>query len=216
MNGRGSISWAAPASRVKHFPEPTHMKTKPRGLLIGFGLAGHGIDFLPEEMPEGLSSHGSHLSGYEDPESFQRRFAAGDYAGYDLENAIVVDKRARLSEFPGLAISSPMVRTTLPPKCIDRFADACGGSLILDAMRTFPEFAAQWGIVGAIAVAESEPGRPRVSEPGGMDFVDVGTYADWWRRRGARLGVFRNGVIEWATPDPDEVTASAEQLAFVL
>jgi hypothetical protein len=156
--------------------------------LIYFGLGGHGIELY--EPDETVCSPYSHLSGYESPESFERRITKGDYDNTDLRNCPVLDKRAVLDQHPGLAWSSPMTSARVP----DGEVEQCPmpDPLIARALE---------GSFGVLAVAKLA--NPQWT---GLDTVSIPQYVAWWVAHGARYGTMSaDGThIEWH--DPPSVT----------
>jgi hypothetical protein len=162
--------------------------------LITFGLGGHGIDYH-----EPGSRHSGHLSGYESPENFVKRVAAGDYTEYDLNGVPVVDKRYAVARKPALAITLPMHNGALEPNEIDKL-DRGDGSFIetLGGMNQ----GNMWGTLCNLSKA------PQFS---GLDQVGTAVYLSLWQQNGARLGVFRNGAIEWSDGGEFELESLTEK-----
>ena len=158
-------------------------KTPDEGVEIGFGLGGHHIEFKP------CGSYGaSTLSGYEDPESFERRVAAGDYAKYRLEGCRVIDKRAAVERNYTLAIAMPMLGAGLAPRAVDSFMKRSEDSWFLKAFAGLEE-TGDYGKLARIALENKEFK--------GLDYVGIDIYTELWRAAGARIGVFHGGKITW-------------------
>lgn len=158
---------------------------KDRAFVLSFGLAGHGIDALTESIPGSLSE--SHLSGYEDPEGFEKRFS--EYSNYDFSRTIVVDKRAALEERPFRAFESPLVSCKLAADEVS----ACpipdplfAGALASDPGNSF---------AGLLALQTIH--KTQSAQPGPLDSVSPSAYAAWWKANGARIGRIVDARIVW-------------------
>ena len=150
-----------------------------KGLMIDFGLGGHGIEF---------GAH-SRLSGYENPESFQERYAKGDYKEYDLGGAVVIDKRIPVTERPSLALSMPMVNVDLPKGETEPFTDKARES----ARYMIPGLGGSFQTLALLAQDKTYSG---------LDYVSLDIYASLWRKAGARIGRFTGGRIVWINGNP--------------
>lgn len=146
--------------------------------LVSFGLGGHSIDIFNQYGPPGT------LSGYENPETFEQRTAAGDYAEYALEGVPVVDKRALLRLKPGLAVSMPMHRADLAPGTSDAFTDRHRETALQMML----------GLCGGFASLATLAQSQTFS---GMDYVATDIYLELWRQAGARIGRMQSGRITW-------------------
>ena len=154
------------------------MATKERVLLIWFGLAGHSMEL---DYPRGRA----HLSGYDDPTTFQREVDAGRYDGYDIPDGTpVIDKRPALERRPGLAVTMPMLDVTLPPGEHRAFGDR-------DTLRSM---AGPGGLSGAFATLAA---LAQSSKFTGLDDVATDVYVALWESEGALVGTWENGRISW-------------------
>jgi hypothetical protein len=140
----------------------------------------------------GETTDGAHVTFYD------RRLRP--YLGELVEGGYVLDKRAVLMARPWLAIGSPMVKGTLPPGTVDRFidrhpTDAFGESIVLDSIRSDPTNPA----AGLAALMQDDPAC------GGFDDVAPDVYADWWRRRGARVGRRLGRVVVWDDGETEQI-----------
>lgn len=176
------------------------MRQPSKVAAISFGLGGHGMELMP-----GPDGNRSHLSGYEDPESFVRCYARGDYApdpehyssGYDCEGAWVVDERAVVAKDGGarIAFRAPLLDPTLP----DGEVSPCpqlAGSILAGAILSDPGNGFAPLIAGQLA--HKAGGRPK---PGPLDSVSTREWVEYWRKHGARVGRFVSGRIEWEDQD---------------
>ena len=145
--------------------------------LILFGLGGHVFHFTDDPN--------STLSGYDSPESLLK-YNVKDYDGrYQLEGAVVIDKRACMSV--AKCYASPLVSTGLKPGEIDRFDMAnITGSLMCTAMMEDPGNEFGTILKGAELAGISS-----------LDSVAVDVYTAWWKDAGARIGRFEDGGISW-------------------
>jgi hypothetical protein len=159
--------------------KPDFSKHPDEAVEIGFGLGGHHIEFKP------CGSYGaSSLSGYEDPDSFERRVASGDYAKYRMEGARVIDKRAALEKDWGLAVRMPMLSAALEPNGVSGLDRSCR---MLDTMAVHGS--GTYGQLAQLALADEKFS--------GLDYVGIDIYTQLWRDAGARVGVFQDGRIQW-------------------
>lgn len=153
--------------------------------LIEFGLGGHRIEYAPRAGYGQCS-----CSGYESPESFERREASCNDPENIPDGIPVIDKRAVLEQRPGLAWSEPMVDTGLAPSQVD--ACPSPSSLMAAAMVGSPgnQFGAM--LVGHRAAKGSNP-----NEPGPLDSIAVIDSVNRWRSHGAQIGHWCQGRIVW-------------------
>lgn len=150
--------------------------------LICFGLGGHWVE-LEYDDP----NTSGHLSGYDDPESFWKRLSPEDPADRYPDGCPVIDKRSVLEKRPALGIVCPM-----PKVGIDEPEHFAGhDSIVAQAMTKDPGNA--YGTYLRIDKAHKEITR----EPGPLDYVPIAYYLEWWRKRGARVGVVHQGQFIW-------------------
>ena len=159
--------------------------TKEQVAVISFGLAGHSMT-----MP------GSVLSGYEKPETFERRLAAGAYANYQIDGALVIDKTPALETRPFLAYQSPLVSANLTGASVNTCPQP--DPLFTAAVLEDPGNA----FAGLLALQTCH--QITNPEPGPLDFVSPVAYAEWWRDHGARIGRMNGQRIEWEVDTPQE------------
>jgi hypothetical protein len=164
------------------------MRQKAIGKLVFFGLAGHCIELAP--YMEGTLNYGQgSLSGYDNPERFEKELASGHYADYELEGALVIDKRAVLEENPGLSWKSPMCSVSIVDDLeIKRCPEV--DPIMASAMR-----GNQFGTL--IAMQAIGYGKEKPTDPGLLDDISPRAYCRWWHKYGARLGQIRNNSIVW-------------------
>ena len=145
--------------------------------LISFGLGGHQMYFTDDPNCT--------LSGYDSPESLLK-YKVKDYDGrYQLEGAVVIDKRECMSA--AKCFASPLVSTGLKPGEIDHFdTDLIDSSMMCKAMMDEPGN----GFGSMLKVAKTGVGS--------LDSVAVDVYTAWWKDVGARIGRFEDGQIVWA------------------
>ena len=115
----------------------------------------------------------------------------------EVDGCLVIDKREVLEQSPGLAIRAPMCKAVLGDGEIDRFREIkdVGSSLVLQAFARGD--GQQRGLAALAAISLADPSL----EPGSLDFVGPATYAAWWRKHGARVGVLHcepTPHIDWA------------------
>jgi len=159
------------------------MMEKGTARLITFGLGGHSVEL---EYPEGSLSPTSHLSGYDDPESFWRRLYDGESDRYP-DGCPVIDKRSILLEHPGLAFTSPMPKIGIDKPEIFSGQD----SLIAQAVLQDP--GNSFGTYLRIDRTQKKFSK----EPSSLDYVPIPYYVEWWRKRGARVGTVQGGRFVW-------------------
>jgi hypothetical protein len=159
--------------------------------VMSFGLGGN--------SGEGISKDGNvytsswYLRG---PDEFVEHIP-GHYDPREVDGCIVIDKREVLDKRPGLAIRAPMCKATVSEGEIDRFGDIQGveDSLVLQAFVQGDDHQRGLAALAAVSIANQS------EDPGPLDFVGPATYAVWWQKRGARVGVLRcepSPQIEWA------------------
>jgi hypothetical protein len=122
------------------------------------------------------------------------------YFGEVIDGGFILDKRAALLARPGLAIGSPMVKGSLPPGTVDRFADRCplydvADSIVLDAIRSDPTNPA----AGLATLMQDDPAC------GGCDEVATDVYADGWGKRWARVGRRFGRVVVWDDGQTEQI-----------
>lgn len=99
----------------------------------------------------------------------------------------VVDASELLDRDPYLAIRSPMCDPLLDADQVNACPDLTVG--------IGPMLAASgWG--GLMSTHERAK-RTEPREPGPLDSISVAAYVRWWRVRGARIGVYRGGRVEY-------------------
>ena len=160
--------------------------------VMSFGLGGnHG---------DGVSNSGNTFTSswyLNSPDEFVKAIP-GHYDPSEVDGCVIIDKREVLDKNPGLAYRSPMCKAKLSENQVDRFSDLkAGDSLIL---RAFAEGDATQRTLAALAAVSLQPS----AEPGPLDYVSPVTFAAWWRKHGARVGVLRcepTPRIEWAEED---------------
>ena len=171
------------------------------GLLV-FGLGGHHVQTFPwkqkcspwngEPNDRWLKYGQGSISGYENPESFVARFqnprdgCSDDAPGF-YEGCPVIDKREVLKKNSALAIISPMCGLLLDEEEVDECPTP-------SAM--FAGAVADNGF-GALLRVQKTCKTVAPKQPGSLDSISVTKYVEWWRSRGARVGVIRNDVIVW-------------------
>jgi hypothetical protein len=148
--------------------------------LIHFGLGGHGLDF----------GGGNSLSGYEAPDTFEQRVAAGDYKEYDLEGVPAIDNRHVLRRRPGLAFTMPMHDGRLPVGAVEKLDRSDRSQSFLKTIGGMNQ-GNTWGALSQLAQ------NPEFS---GLDTVAVDVYLQLWQREGALIGKFAGGRFLWQYP----------------
>lgn len=187
------------------------LKKREVAKLISFGLGGHGIDIvrLDDDMTERtgqLQYSSSSLSGYESPESFEARYAAGDYRQYVFEETPVVDKREVVAYRPGLAFTMPMHGATLESNQIERLQVGNGQFLRMLGEANRGNL---WGALCHLQLSDQSFS--------GLDSVGTAIYLKLWLNQGARIGFFREGKIHWQDgAHLRELPPPAVQLGFDL
>jgi len=159
--------------------------------IVTFGLGGHHVSMYPRKVGECKYGQGS-ISGYEDPESFVARFAkprqgcTDDLPGF-YEGCPVIDLRAAVTKDWRLAIAAPLVGLTLDDEEVDQcptpsamFAGAVADNGFGTLLRIHK---------AARSIAPKQPGP--------LDSVSVPKFIEWWRSRGARIGVIKSEQIVW-------------------
>lgn len=165
------------------------MKKKPIGKLMFFGLGGHSI-YL-HNKGETLGEY-STLSGYENPETFKQRYDAGDYEKYDLDGAYVIDKREILTKSPMLSVKAPLCRPDLEPGQVIKFNRDDVSETMLNGLEGMFKTLATLAVAGISS----------------FDYVDPVKYTAWWKQNGAKIGIFKDGVINW---EPEKVKPPAHE-----
>jgi hypothetical protein len=169
--------------------------------VMSFGLGGnHG---------DGVSDSGNTFTSswyLNSPDEFVK-LIPGHYDPAEVDGCLVVDKREVLDKNPGLAFRSPMCKAKLSENQVDRFSDlGSGNSPILQA---FAQGDATQRTLAALAAISLQPS----AEPGPLDYVSPVTFAAWWRKHGAHVGVLRcepaprielsQGTLAETISDPD-------------
>lgn len=119
-------------------------------------------------------SLGSSTSGIRDLETAIAQLAEGGY---------VLDKRDLPWEVACECISGPMSSASLPPMTL---RDLYGPDQVF---RTFSDFFAYLDE----RKAKGEPGLS-------CSYLSMDLYAEWWRRKGAKVGRKVKGAIQWKAP----------------
>jgi len=160
------------------------MMEKGTARLITFGLGGHSVEL---EYSGNSISPTSHLSGYDDPESFWRRHNGEDPSDRYPDGCPVIDKRAILQEHPGLAFTSPMAKIGIDEPEIFNGQDSLIAQAVLkDPGNTFGTY---------LRIDRTQ--KKFSKEPSSLDYVPIPYYVEWWRKRGARIGMVQNGQFIW-------------------
>lgn len=115
-----------------------------------------------------------------------------------VPGAAVVDDGELVEREPSLVVASPMADTRLAGRDCLRFADLVAGKgelarAVVD--RVGATGSAGAALAGMARVAEAVP------EFGGLDSVSVSGFVQWWKDRGARIGYFWGGSIQWESED---------------
>lgn len=102
----------------------------------------------------------------------------------NFEGALVIDRVDILNEHPGLVISSPMFDTELKAGEIDKCPE--------------PSDLMCMGLQGAYkGLANLRKSNPKY---GGLDSIDIFSFKEWWREKGAHTGVIKEGKVIWDEP----------------
>jgi hypothetical protein len=103
---------------------------------------------------------------------------------YLAEGGYVIDKRHLPWEIACAVISGPMDKVGLPPMTLEEFGET----------RTFESFDAFFSYL------EERKKAFDGSEGLSMAYLSVDLYAEWWRRKGAKVGRKVAGNIQWKAP----------------
>lgn len=109
----------------------------------------------------------------------------GDYTQYDLDGAVVIDKRAVLEDRPGLCIASPLFNAELKPNEIRKLDRSAFLLTVFAESDQFGEF----GSLSRLAIGDKDFN--------GLDYVGIAVYTTIWRNWGAFIGVLRGGQVQW-------------------
>ncbi len=151
---------------------------------IGIGLGGFSAEIGTKHYGNGSSTK-STLSGYDrDPARIVADLATAPRHGgkYDINGAVVIDKRSAVDTDDGVKIvfKAPMLDLDAP-----RAFNPSDVSPILAAGLSQPGNA--YGGILAMALAGQL----------NLDSVNLEGYTQYWREAGARIGKVVNGAIEW-------------------
>ena len=145
--------------------------------IITFGLGGHGMEIV---HPDSKFSPKSSLSGYDRPETFKFE----RYEKYEIPDGTpVLDKRVPLAENPRLSLNSPLVDPLLPPGSYEEAPEPSEFMLA--------------GLEGAFQALAVMAKTRKTTGFTGLDSVDVETFVEWWRERGARVGKVVDRAFVW-------------------
>jgi hypothetical protein len=146
--------------------------------VMTFGLGGNHSECVKKSGQKYTSSW------YIGPNELQRYIDDGTYQKEMVEGCILVDIIQPISENPSLVLSEPMCDPTLADDEENKFNQSILNDPVIKAITA--EFSAGGG---SLAVASGLFG--------GLDFVSVKKYVDWWKRRGARIGKVEDGKVVW-------------------
>lgn len=148
--------------------------------LVCFGDGGDSVEY----------GEGCHGSGYGTPDRPHAAKPSDDKVFPDGTPAI--DKRPALETEEGFSwvFNGPMVNVDLPPKTVDPCPDLTD-SLMVRAM--VEDRGNEFGNLAVLQIAHEKTSK----QPGPLDSVDIDTYIEGWKQRGARIGHYQDGQIVW-------------------
>jgi hypothetical protein len=160
--------------------------------LIMFGLGGSVMFFNNNYRREGYADPEDLFMPYHwwaDPPEKMTYHVDPEAA----EGAMVIDKLPALVTARGLAFVflSPLVNVDLKAGEIDRVGDL-SKSIMAQTVKRDPGNA-----YGTLVRLHEAGEKVNPKNPGPLDGVDMWTYAKMWKKVGARVGVVRDGKIEW-------------------
>jgi hypothetical protein len=148
--------------------------------VMSFGLGGN--------CGKGISKHGNKYSSswYLKPDELQHYIDNEHYSKEELEGCWLIDTCDVLRKKPSLAFYAPMCNPELADGEVDKFEnreyfkDPVGVAILKEVART---------PVGAALVLSAFKG--------GLDYVSLVEYVQWWKEHGAKIGTVKDGKVQW-------------------
>lgn len=158
-------------------------KTAYKYIVMGFGLGGNSGD--------GIDSKGMVFSSswYLKPDQLQTYIDNGHYPAGQMNNCILIDKRAALEADMALAFDSPMLGVKLAEDETSRMVDILkhdSAALVMSAV-------GEHNSTVAALTAKSLIDESFI----GLDKVGPAAYTAWWRAKGATIGCVIDGQVRW-------------------
>lgn len=144
--------------------------------LVTFGRGGDTVYY----------SRNCHSTGYGNPDNPH----AADPANHDIPDGTpVIDKRPAVETTEGFrwVVRGPMVDVDLEDGAVDRLPEP---SPVMQAAMSGNSY-------GALLTIHAAHKIIRKDEPGPLDSVSIREYIEGWRKVGARIGAYQNGMIVW-------------------
>ena len=158
-------------------------KTEYKYIVMGFGLGGNSGD--------GIDSKGMVFSSswYLKPDQLQTYIDNGHYPAGQMNDCILIDKRAALEADMALAFDSPMLGVKLAEGETIRMVDILkhdSAALVMSAV-------SEHNATVAALTAKSLIDETFI----GLDKVGPAAYTAWWRAKGATIGCVIDGQVRW-------------------
>jgi len=152
-------------------------------IVMGFGLGGNSGD--------GIDSKGMVFSSswYLKPDQLQTYIDNGHYPAGQMNDCILIDKRAALEADMALAFDSPMLGVKLAEGETSRMVDILkhdSAALVMSAV-------SEHNATVAALTAKSLIDETFI----GLDKVGPAAYTAWWRAKGATIGCVIDGQVRW-------------------